>query len=135
MWRLSLCCRAWPTRRGDVATTINGLIDEGVSIFKAGCDVSARAIRSTRLLQHWRIGSRNLQHHGPHLRFVCLSGLKATVITRASTVMPRPSSSTSLKTPRPWMVGPRYVLLQASSDDYSPGAGEVAKTINGILNG
>ena len=59
---------------GDVATTINGLIDEGVSTFKAGDAKGGKDKVNDAYYKHYEITRYGEAGYGPHLWFACLSG-------------------------------------------------------------
>ena len=129
---------------GDVATTINGLIDEGVSTFKAGDAKGGKDKVNDAYYKHYEItgmekqvmarisGSRvsQVEMEFSLLKKAMTDGDSAGVDSHATTLKQYiVEDAASLDGVAPG------TSSQASSDDYSPGAwGEVAKTINGILN-
>ena len=58
----------------DVSTTINGLIDEGVSTFKAGDAKGGKDKVNDAYYKHYEITGMEKQVHGPHLRLARLPG-------------------------------------------------------------
>jgi len=129
---------------GDVATTINGLIDEGVSTFKGGDAKGGKDKVNDAYYKHYEItgmekqvmarisGSRvsQVEMEFSLLKKAMTDGDSAGVDSHATTLKQYiVEDAASLDGVAPG------TSSQASSDDYSPGAwGEVAKTINGILN-
>ena len=129
---------------GDVATTINGLIDEGVSTFKAGDAKGGKDKVNDAYYKHYEItgmekqvmarisGSRvsQVEMEFSLLKKAMTDGDSAGVDSHATTLKQYiVEDAASLDGVAPG------TSSQASLDDYSPGAwGEVAKTINGILN-
>ena len=129
---------------GDVATTINGLIDEGVSTFKAGDAKGGKDKVNDAYYKHYEItgmekqvmarisGSRvsQVEMEFSLLKKAMTDGDSAGVDSHATTLKQYiVEDAASLDGVAPG------TSSQASSNDYSPGAwGEVAKTINGILN-
>ena len=129
---------------GDVATTINGLIDEGVSTFKGGDAKGGKDKVNDAYYKHYEItgmekqvmarisGSRvsQVEMEFSLLKKAMTDGDSAGVDSYATTLKQYiVEDAASLDGVAPG------TSSQASSNDYSPGAwGEVAKTINGILN-
>ena len=79
MAALAVAMFASPSRAADqtwsdVSTTINGLIDEGVSTFKAGDAKGGKDQDQRRLLQALRDHRHGEAGHGPHLRLARLAG-------------------------------------------------------------
>jgi len=148
MAALALAVVAAPSRAADqtwsdVSTTINGLIDEGVSTFKAGDAKGGKDTINDAYYKHYEItgmekqvmarisGARvsQVEMEFSLLKKAMTDGDSAGVDSHATTLKQyMVEDGASLDGVAPGTVA------QASSDDYSPGAwGEVAKTINGIL--
>mgnify|MGYP002753618941 CR=1 FL=1 len=149
MAALSLAVFAAPSRAADqtwsdVSTTINGLIDEGVSTYKAGDAKGGKDKVNDAYYKHYEItgmekqvmarisGSRvsQVEMEFSLLKKAMTDGDSAGVDSHATTLKQYiVEDAASLDGVAPG------TSSQASSNDYSPGAwGEVAKTINGILN-
>ena len=148
MAALALAVVAAPSRAADqtwsdVSTAINGLIDEGVSTFKAGDAKGGKDTINDAYYKHYEITGMEKQV------MARISGARVSQVEMEFSLLKKAmtdgdsagvdSHATTLKQ---YMVEDGASLdgvapgtaAQASSDDYSPGAwGEVAKTINGIL--
>lgn len=127
----------------DVSTTINGLIDEGVSTFKAGDAQGGKDKINDAYYKHYEITGMEKQV------MARISGsrvsqveMEFSLLKKAMTDGDNAGVDSHATTLKQYMVEDGASLdgvapgsaAQASSDDYSPGAwGEVAKTINGIL--
>ena len=148
MAALAVAMFAAPSRAADqtwsdVSTTINGLIDEGVSTFKAGDAKGGKDKVNDAYYKHYEItgmekqvmarisGSRvsQVEMEFSLLKKAMTDGDSAGVDSHATTLKQyMVEDGASLDGVAPGSAA------QAASDDYSPGAwGEVAKTINGIL--
>ena len=127
---------------GDVATTINGLIDEGVSTFKAGDAKGGKDKVNDAYYKHYEITGMEKQV------MARISGARVSAVEMEFSLLKKAMTDgdsagvdSHAKTLKQYMVEDAASLdgvapgtAQAASDDYSPGAwGEVAKTINGIL--
>ena len=127
----------------DVSTTINGLIDEGVSTFKAGDAKGGKDKINDAYYKHYEITGMEKQV------MARISGSRVSQVEMEFSLLKKAMSDADsagvdshATTLKQYMVEDGASLdgvapgsaAQASSDDYSPGAwGEVAKTINGIL--
>ena len=148
MAALSLAVFAAPSRAADqtwsdVSTTINGLIDEGVSAFKAGDAKGGKDKVNDAYYKHYEITGMEKQV------MARISGSRVSQVEMEFSLLKKAMSDADsagvdshATTLKQYMVEDGASLdgvapgsaAQASSDDYSPGAwGEVAKTINGIL--
>ena len=147
MAALALAVVAAPSRAADqtwsdVSTTINGLIDEGVSTFKAGDAQGGKDKINDAYYKHYEITGMEKQV------MARISGARVSqvemefsLLKKAMTDGDSAGVDSHAKTLKQYMVEDAASLdgvapgaAQAASDDYSPGAwGEVAKTINGIL--
>ena len=149
MAALAVAMFASPSRAADqtwsdVSTTINGLIDEGVSTFKAGDAKGGKDKVNDAYYKHYEITGMEKQV------MARISGSRVSAVEMEFSLLKKAMSDgdnagveSHAKTLKQYMVEDGASLdgvapgsaAQASSDDYSPGAwGEVAKTINGILN-
>ena len=148
MAALAVAMVASPSRAADqtwsdVSTTINGLIDEGVSTFKAGDAKGGKDKINDAYYKHYEITGMEKQV------MARISGSRVSQVEMEFSLLKKAMSDADsagvdshATTLKQYMVEDGASLdgvapgsaAQASSDDYSPGAwGEVAKTINGIL--
>ena len=148
MAALAVAMFASPSRAADqtwsdVSTTINGLIDEGVSTFKAGDAKGGKDKVNDAYYKHYEITGMEKQV------MARISGSRVSQVEMEFSLLKKAMSDddsagvdSHATTLKQYMVEDGASLdgvapgsaAQASSDDYSPGAwGEVAKTINGIL--
>jgi len=148
MAAISLAVFAAPSRAADqtwsdVSTTINGLIDEGVSTYKAGDAKGGKDKVNDAYYKHYEITGMEKQV------MARISGSRVSQVEMEFSLLKKAMSDADsagvdshATTLKQYMVEDGASLdgvapgsaAQASSDDYSPGAwGEVAKTINGIL--
>ena len=148
MAALAVAMFASPSRAADqtwsdVSTTINGLIDEGVSTYKAGDAKGGKDKVNDAYYKHYEITGMEKQV------MARISGSRVSQVEMEFSLLKKAMSDADsagvdshATTLKQYMVEDGASLdgvapgsaAQASSDDYSPGAwGEVAKTINGIL--
>ena len=148
MAALAVAMFAAPSRAADqtwsdVSTTINGLIDEGVSTYKAGDAKGGKDKVNDAYYKHYEITGMEKQV------MARISGsrvsqveMEFSLLKKAMTDGDNAGVDSHAMTLKQYMVEDGASLdgvapgsaAQAASDDYSPGAwGEVAKTINGIL--
>ena len=126
----------------DVATTINGLIDEGVSAFKSGDAKGGKDKVNDAYYKHYEITGMEKQV------MARISGSRVSAVEMEFSLLKKSMTDgdsagvdSHAATLKQYMVEDAASLdgvapgaAQASSNDYSPGAwGQVAKTINGIL--
>ena len=126
----------------DVATTINGLIDEGVSAFKSGDAKGGKDKVNDAYYKHYEITGMEKQV------MARISGSRVSQVEMEFSLLKKSMTDgdsagvdSHAATLKQYMVEDAASLdgvapgaAQASSNDYSPGAwGQVAKTINGIL--
>ena len=128
---------------GDVATTINGIIDEGVNAYNGGDAKTGKDKINDAYYKHYEITGMEKQV------MARISGSRVSTVEMEFSLLKKAmadgdsagvtSHATTLKQ---YIVEDAATLdgvspsdaAQASSDDYSPGAwGEVARTINGII--
>ena len=147
MAALAVAMFAAPSRAADqtwsdVSTTINGLIDEGVSTYKAGDAKGGKDKVNDAYYKHYEITGMEKQV------MARVSGSRVSAVEMEFSLLKKAMNDgddagveSHAKTIKQYMVedgasldGVAPGTAQAASDDYSPGAwGEVAKTINGIL--
>ena len=148
MAALAVAMFASPSRAADqtwsdVSATINGLIDEGVSTYKAGDAKGGKDKVNDAYYKHYEITGMEKQV------MARISGSRVSAVEMEFSLLKKAMSDADsagvdshATTLKQYMVEDGASLdgvapgsaAQASSDDYSPGAwGEVAKTINGIL--
>lgn len=126
----------------DVATTINGLVDEGVSAFKSGDAKGGKDKVNDAYYKHYEITGMEKQV------MARISGSRVSAVEMEFSLLKKSMTDgdsagvdSHAATLKQYMVEDAASLdgvapgaAQASSNDYSPGAwGQVAKTINGIL--
>ena len=126
----------------DVATTINGLIDDGVSAFKSGDAKGGKDKVNDAYYKHYEITGMEKQV------MARISGSRVSAVEMEFSLLKKSMTDgdsagvdSHAATLKQYMVEDAASLdgvapgaAQASSNDYSPGAwGQVAKTINGIL--
>ncbi|SPT56052.1 Ferrous iron uptake protein [Schaalia odontolytica] len=127
----------------DVATTINGLLDEGVTTFKSGDAKGGKDKVNEAYYKHYEITGMEKQVmarvSGSRVSQV---EVEFSLLKKAMTDGDAAEVDSHAKTLKQYMLEDAASLdgvapgagTQASSNDYSPGPwGEVAKTINGIL--
>ena len=127
----------------DVATTINGLLDEGVTTFKSGDAKGGKDKVNEAYYKHYEITGMEKQVmarvSGSRVSQV---EVEFSLLKKAMTDGDAAEVDSHAKTLKQYMLEDAASLdgvapgagAQASSNDYSPGPwGEVAKTINGIL--
>ena len=126
----------------DVATTINGLLDEGVTTFKSGDATGGKDKVNEAYYKHYEITGMEKQV------MARISGSRVSAVEMEFSLLKKSMTDgdsagvdSHAATLKQYMVedaasldGVAPGVAQASSNDYSPGPwGEVAKTINGIL--